>query len=62
MLSERQARELIRAAWSNWDGRTGGASDRAAFYDWLMENRPQLLRFHTAGDKKRLVISWLAGV
>ena len=61
MLGERQARMLIRAEWAEWRGKTGGASDKPAFYDWLVENRPQLLHFHAKSDKRKLVTSWLAG-
>ncbi len=59
MLKERQARELIRAAWADWDGKSGGASDKSAFYEWLTESRPHLLHFKAAVDKRTLVLTWL---
>ena len=61
MLTERKARELIRAAWADWDGRTGAASDKAAFHEWLVESKPSLLHFEAKGDRKRLVMAWLSG-
>ena len=51
---------LIRAEWAEWSGRSGVASDKPAFYDWLVESRPQLLHFHITGDKRKIVMSWLA--
>ena len=60
-IGERQARQLIQAEWAEWPGKSGAASDRPAFYDWLVENRPQLLHFHLAGDKRKIIISWLGG-
>ena len=60
-LSERQARSLIQREWTNWPGRSGGTSDKTAFYDWLVESRPQLLHFHVTGDMRMRVTSWLSG-
>ncbi len=61
MLSERQARDVIRALWTDWDGRTGAASDKAAYYDWLVANKPQVLHFKISGDKKQRIMAWLSG-
>ena len=57
----RDARRNIQWEWSEWRGKTGGALDKSAFYDWLVQNRPQLLRFQATGDKRKIVISWLGG-
>ncbi len=59
MLKERQAREHVRAAWADWDGKSGAPSDKSAFYEWLTENRPHLLHFKAAVDKRTLVLTWL---
>ncbi len=61
MLKERQAREHVRTAWADWGGKSGAPSDKSAFYEWLTENRPHLLRFKSAVDKRTLVLTWLTG-
>lgn len=63
MITQQEARKAIRAEYDNWQGRPDlkyGAR-KAAFYEWLKEFRSNLLEFPSDGDKRDVVITWLAG-
>jgi len=63
MITQRQARQLIRSEWNRWDAKSGAkfGGDKHAFYDWLKQNRANLLNFPADGDKWQIVNVWLRG-
>ncbi|MDP6705408.1 MAG: hypothetical protein QF893_03605 [Alphaproteobacteria bacterium] len=63
MITQRKAKQLIQSQWDNWDAKSGAKAggDKPAFYEWMKQNRPDLLNFPADGDRWQIVNVWLRG-
>lgn len=59
-MTRDEARETILALWREWrKGQPERLADRAKFYGWLQQDRPDLLAFPGLFDRRLHVSGWL---
>ena len=59
-MKKEEAKVGVLNCWRQWsDEQKKGAAAPLLFYNWLEENRPDLLSFRESDDKYQIVAGWI---